>query len=166
MRESGPIRLVINVYEELDDSEIVALLASKEERGKGYLSDATWFMEDVFQCGIAYLLGMEDWKDIKPGLWVAVGYSWAECLQTVNGDEYDGGFEVERAEPLTDLQDLIYDWMGDSNDYWLIENLRSELFSPDANVKKKAVKRLFSIQESLNVLEFVGIDLAKPQEEP
>jgi hypothetical protein len=154
MHKSGPIRVVIHVDldDGLDMSSVVAMVASIERPGKGQLCDADWFHEDLSQCGLDELLGLSDWDDLKSGLWVVEGYLWGECLQTVNGDEYDGGFEVEKAEPLTDVQAFLADWLEDHHDLGLCERLRKELMSVDPGVRETARQRLDVLQEVLCVL--------------
>ncbi len=66
--------------------------------------------------------------------------------------EADGGFEVEKAEPLTDVQALLADWLEDKNDLGLCEQLRSELMSVDPGMREAARQRLDVLQEVLCVL--------------
>jgi hypothetical protein len=151
MYRSGNIRLVIDVDVDdgLDMSSVVAMVASIERLGKGRLCDADWFHEDVSQCGLDYLLGLKDWDDLKSGLWVVEGYLWGDVDYY---GEADGGFEVEKAEPLTDVQALLADWLEDKNDLGLCEQLRSELMSVDPGMREAARQRLDVLQEVLCVL--------------
>lgn len=151
---SGLIRLVIDVDVDdgLDMSSVVAMAASVERPGKDQLCDADWFHEDVSQCGLDYLLGLKDWDDLKSGLWVVEGYLWGEHLHTVDGEDYDGGFEVEKAE-LLDVEKLIPDWlMAGSEEANLAYLFHAQLNSENEFMRKGAFERLNTLKEILSLL--------------
>ena len=118
MSRSSTVEMVILLAAERDCSDLIAVHAGHAREGDGELSDIEWCNEEINAAGLSELLDLEgdSWKDCPPGLWRVGGHFWAETYHSPNyGVDYDGGFEVEHAEPLN-LNALVEDWVASPGD--------------------------------------------------
>jgi hypothetical protein len=128
MSQSGTIELVIFLVAERDTSDLIAVHASHEREAAGVLSDAELIEREVLVAGVSDLLGLEEdsWRDCPPGLWRVGGHFWHETHHSPDyGVDYDGGFEVDHAEPLT-LEALVGDWVAHAGDRAFLAALCAE----------------------------------------
>lgn len=151
MSSSGLIRLVIQIPESLvlDETELVSVLADDTSPSEKQLSVYDYFHEEVSNAGLDNLLGLKDWDYISPGFWLVEGHLWGEVDYW---GEADGGFEVEKAEPL-DMERLITDWlMGMDADSNLAYLFHAQLNSENEFMRKGAYERLTTLNIVLSLL--------------
>lgn len=114
------VSLVIQVhpFEERSEVEVdvIAIWADK------VASD--WWDYEMGNIGLLETLGLKDWDDLQPGFWFIEGHLWSD--QDYYG-EWDGGFEIETAEPVRDILPLLKKVCPDDPDLLCVMGIYGQL---------------------------------------
>jgi hypothetical protein len=163
MSSSGTVTVVIHVGDYADEASVVAVFGCRERQALDVLSDVEWFEEKVHTAGLDDMLDLSDpHRPVQPGFWLVQGHCWEEHIHSVNGDDYDGGFEVEQFDPLpTDLlqaMSLIGEAVGVDGEDMAVAMAFAGLLQQNAQFRQDGQTRLGNLMGLLTVLtEIAGV---------
>jgi hypothetical protein len=151
------VTVVIHVGDCADEASVVAVFGCREREAPGVLSDVEWFEEEVQTAGLDYLLELSDPdRPVQPGYWLVQGHCWGEHNYSVNGDDYDGGFEIEQFDRLSSdprqAARQVYAAAGIAgNDVAVVEDLLRGLYEPGL-ILENGLSRVGDLHALLTVL--------------
>lgn len=110
-----------------------------------------WWYHDVGVAGVRVILGLEEWDGLQPGFWFIEGHLWSH--RDYYG-EWDGGFEIETAEPVRDILSILKKVCPDDPDLLCVMGIYGQLTcSSTEDGKAIGLDRLRTLVNTLLFME-------------